>query len=140
MPPQGLWKRAATGVQFKKAILACRNSGEDDREFVRIILSDPVITSYESSCDSVDQESPIDRITIDYSKIELEYRAAKRMASAASSRVRMYDTRSEKSDNRGQRRKSVSLCAVKRFRISRGNHAPRQLGRSSRKLSERRWR
>jgi hypothetical protein len=36
--------------------------------------------------------------------------------------------------------KSVSLCAVKRFRSSRGNHAPRQLGRSSRKLSERRWR
>ncbi len=34
----------------------------------------------------------------------------------------------------------VSVCAVKRFRISRGNHAPRQLGRSSRKLSERRWR
>jgi type VI secretion system secreted protein Hcp len=72
-----LMEACATGVQFKKAILACRNSAEEDREFVRITLSDPVITSYESSCDSVDQESPIDRITIEYSKIELEYRERK---------------------------------------------------------------
>lgn len=72
-----LMEACATGVRFKKAVLVCRNAAERDREFVRITMIDLVIASYESSCDSVDQETPTDRITIEYSKIEFDYRERK---------------------------------------------------------------
>jgi type VI secretion system secreted protein Hcp len=66
----------ATGKHLKEAVLTARRAGKAQQEFLVIKLSQVLVSSYETA-GSAGGISPIDQVSLGYSKIELEYRPQK---------------------------------------------------------------
>ena len=66
-----LWLACASGQHLKSAVLTCRRPGKSPVEFLKITLSDVMISSYE--LDGSDEESPLDQFGLAYAKIVTEY-------------------------------------------------------------------
>lgn len=66
-----LWLACASGKHVKSAVLTCRRAGKSPVEFLKITLSDVVVSSYE--LDGSDEEPPLDQIGLAYAKIETQY-------------------------------------------------------------------
>jgi type VI secretion system secreted protein Hcp len=64
----------ATGEHIKKAILTCRKAGKEQQEYLKILFSDLLVSSYQTSGSG---EAPMDQISLNYNKIEIEYREQK---------------------------------------------------------------
>jgi len=62
----------ASGEHFKKAVLMARKPGGDRQDYLIITLSDVLVTSYQVGGSNGDV--PTDEISINFSKIEFEYR------------------------------------------------------------------
>lgn len=66
-----------TGEHFDKATLTCRRAGKEQQEYLTVVLS-PVIVSSFSHAGSNDSESiPKDIVTLNYGKIEFKYKDQK---------------------------------------------------------------
>jgi type VI secretion system secreted protein Hcp len=66
----------ATGEHLKEATLVCRKSGGDAQEYMKIKMSDLIISSYQTGGSSGDV-IPVDQIAVNFSKIEVEYKPQK---------------------------------------------------------------
>ena len=66
-----LWLACAEGKHIKTAVLTCRRAGKSPVEFLKITLSDVLVSSYE--LDGSDDEPPLDQIALAYGKIVTEY-------------------------------------------------------------------
>jgi len=69
-----LWLACASGTHIKSAVLTCRRRGKAPVEFLTIVLSDVVVSSYE--VDGSDEEPPLDQIAFSYAKVETHYMPA----------------------------------------------------------------
>ncbi len=69
-----LWLACAEGKHIKSAVLTCRRGGKAPVEFLTIVLSDVVVSSYE--VDGSDEEPPLDQISLSYAKVETHYTPA----------------------------------------------------------------
>jgi type VI secretion system secreted protein Hcp len=69
-----LLKACATGEHLKKAVLTYRKAGKDQQDYMVVTFSDVLITNYETGYDQTDT-LPTDQFGIDFSKIEMEYKA-----------------------------------------------------------------
>ena len=63
--------RCASGKHIKSAVLTCRRAGKAPVEFLKITLTDVVITSYE--IDGTQEEPPVDQVGLAFAKIETAY-------------------------------------------------------------------
>jgi type VI secretion system secreted protein Hcp len=68
-PP--LFLACASGQHFKDATLTARQAGGS--EFLRIALTDVVVTSYQIGGAETDQ--PLDSVSFGFAKVEIEYRS-----------------------------------------------------------------
>ena len=68
-----LWHACASGKHIPSAVLTCRRAGKEPVEFLKITISDVLVTSFE--LDGSDEEPPLDQIAFAYAKIKTEYRA-----------------------------------------------------------------
>ena|SRR5688572_10437672 len=66
----------ATGDHIKSAILTCRKAGGDQQEYMKITMSDLLVSSYQSGGSSGDV-IPLDQVSLNFSKIEFEYKPQK---------------------------------------------------------------
>jgi type VI secretion system secreted protein Hcp len=66
----------ATGEHLKSATLVCRKAGGDQQEYMKIVMSDLLVSSYQTGGSSGDVV-PIDQISLNFSKIEYEYKPQK---------------------------------------------------------------
>jgi type VI secretion system secreted protein Hcp len=66
-----LWQACASGKHIKTAVLTCRKAAKAPVEFLKITLTDVLVTSYE--LDGSDEEPPLDQIGLGYAKIVTEY-------------------------------------------------------------------
>jgi type VI secretion system secreted protein Hcp len=66
-----LWLACANATHIKTAILTARKAGKPPQEFLTIVLSDIVVTSYE--VDGSDDEPPLDQVSFSYGKVETRY-------------------------------------------------------------------
>ena len=66
-----LWLACASGQHIKSAILTCRKPGKAPLEFLKITLTDVLISSYE--IDGSDEEPPLDQIALAFAKVETVY-------------------------------------------------------------------
>jgi type VI secretion system secreted protein Hcp len=64
----------ATGEHIKNAILTCLKAGKEQQEYLKITFSDILISSYQTSGSG---EAPMDQISLNYNKIEIEYKEQK---------------------------------------------------------------
>ena len=64
----------ANGKHLKEAVLTCRKAGETQQNFLIVTMSDVLISSYQTG-GSQAGEVPMDQISLNYSKIEIDYLA-----------------------------------------------------------------
>lgn len=70
-----LFLACASGQQIKQATLTVRKAGEQQQEFLIIKLSDLLISQYQTSGGG--DEVPMDQISLNFGRLEVEYRPQK---------------------------------------------------------------
>ena len=60
----------ANGSHIKEALLTCRKAGKEQQEYLKIKFTDLLVSSFQTSGSS---ETPVDSISLNFSKIEYEY-------------------------------------------------------------------
>jgi type VI secretion system secreted protein Hcp len=67
----------ATGEHIKSALLTCREAGKEQHPYLKIKFTDLLISSYQIGGARGDDHKPVDHVSFNYSKIEIEYHAQK---------------------------------------------------------------
>jgi type VI secretion system secreted protein Hcp len=86
----------ATGEHFKKATLICRKAGKEQQEFLKITLSDLLVSSYQTGGSSHGGVVPTDQFSLNFAKIEYEYKPQKTDGSLDSPVKAGYDLKANK--------------------------------------------
>lgn len=63
----------ATGDHIKSAVLTCRKAGKEQQEYLKIKFSDLLVSNYQTG-GSDGQEVPVESISLNFSKVEMEYK------------------------------------------------------------------
>jgi len=71
-----LFLACATGDHIKKAVLTCRKAGKDQQEYMKFTFSDLLVSSYQTGGSEGDVV-PMEQISLNYAKIEVEYKEQK---------------------------------------------------------------
>jgi type VI secretion system secreted protein Hcp len=66
-----LFLTCASGQHVKSALLTCRLSGAGQVEFLKIKLSDALVTSYQVGGSA--PEEPLDQVSLSFARIDVEY-------------------------------------------------------------------
>jgi type VI secretion system secreted protein Hcp len=86
----------ASGEHIKKAVLSCRKAGKDQQEFLKITLSDVLVSSYQTGGSGHGDIVPTDQISINFSKIEQEYKEQKADGTLGGAVTAGWDVKSNK--------------------------------------------
>ena len=63
----------ANGEHIKGALLTCRKAGKEQQEFLKYKFSDLLISSYQTGGSGGSDVIPMDQISFNFAKIEVEY-------------------------------------------------------------------
>jgi type VI secretion system secreted protein Hcp len=66
----------ANGQHIKSGILTCRKAGTEQQEYLKVTFSDLIVSSYQTG-GSANDVVPTDQISLNFSKIEYEYKPQK---------------------------------------------------------------
>jgi len=72
-----LFLACAEGEHIKKAVLTCRKAGKEQQEFLKVTMSDLLVSSFQTSGSAHGDEIPMDQCSLNFSKIEYEYKDQK---------------------------------------------------------------
>lgn len=72
-----LFLACANGQHIKEGTLTCRKAGTDQQEFLKIKLSDIMVSSYQSGGSAHSDVVPTDQFSLNFAKIEMEYKPQK---------------------------------------------------------------
>ena len=67
----------ANGEHIKKATLTCRKAGKEQQEYLKVEMSDILVSSYQTGGSASNDAIPMDQISLNFSKIEMEYKPQK---------------------------------------------------------------
>jgi type VI secretion system secreted protein Hcp len=67
----------ASGEHIKKAVLTCRKAGKEQQEFLKVTLSDIIVSSFQTGGSASSEVIPMDQIALNFAKIEKEYKEQK---------------------------------------------------------------
>lgn len=67
----------ASGQHIKVATLTVRKAGKDQQEYYIVKLSDNLVSSYQSGGSEGSNALPVDQFSLNFSKIEFEYKSQK---------------------------------------------------------------
>lgn len=66
----------ASGQHIKSVEMVCRKAGKDQQEYLKVTMSDVLISSYQVGGSQGDVV-PVDQVSMNFSKIEMEYKSQK---------------------------------------------------------------
>lgn len=72
-----LFLACASGQHIPKAVLVCRKAGTEQQEFLTITMTDLLVSSYQTGGSAGSSVVPTDQISLNFSKIEWEYKEQK---------------------------------------------------------------
>lgn len=72
-----LFLACARGDHIKSAVLTCRKAGKEQQEYLKVTFSDILVSSFQTSGSGGADVLPMDQISLNFSKIEFEYREQK---------------------------------------------------------------
>ncbi|HYE73626.1 MAG TPA: type VI secretion system tube protein Hcp [Blastocatellia bacterium] len=72
-----LMELCATGKHIPKAVLTVRKAGGEQQEYLKVTFTDLLVSSYQTGGSSHGSVVPTDQISLNYSKIEFEYKEQK---------------------------------------------------------------
>src|SRR5262245_51716010 len=67
----------ATGEHFTEAVLTCRKAGKDQQEYLKIHMKDLLVSSFSVGGHAGTSVVPLERISLNFSKIVYEYKEQK---------------------------------------------------------------
>lgn len=67
----------ATGEHIKNALLTCREAGKEQHPYLTIKFTDLLISSYQIGGSRGEDHKPVDHVSFNYTKIEIEYKEQK---------------------------------------------------------------
>jgi type VI secretion system secreted protein Hcp len=86
----------ATGQHIPKATLTCRKAGGKQEEFLKITFQDLLVSSYQTGGSAHGDAVPSDQISINFSKIEFEYKEQNEKGAVGSPVKAGYDLKANK--------------------------------------------
>jgi len=86
----------ATGEHIPKGVLTCRKAGKEQQEFLKVTMSDLLVSSYQTGGSGHGDVVPTDQISINFSKIEWEYKEQKPDGSLGGAVKAGYDVKANK--------------------------------------------
>jgi type VI secretion system secreted protein Hcp len=92
-----LFLACATGQHIKKAILTCRKAGKEQQEYLKWNFDDLLISSYQTGGSGHGDALPVDQISFNFSKVEVEYKEQKPDGSLGGAVKAGYDVKAQKS-------------------------------------------
>lgn len=90
-----LMKACACGEAIPEAILTCRKAGKEQQEFFSVKLTDLLVSSYVTS-GSGGAVIPIDTVTMNFGKVEMEYKEQKADGTLGGSIKKYYNLKEQK--------------------------------------------
>ena len=72
-----LFLSCASGKHISKAVLTARKSGASQADFLTLTMSDLLVSSYQTAGSETADTVPMDQVSLNFSKIEFEYKAQK---------------------------------------------------------------
>jgi type VI secretion system secreted protein Hcp len=67
----------ATGDHIKSAVLVCRKAGKDQQEYLKVTFTDTLVSSYQTTGTGAADVIPMDQISLNFTKVEMEYKEQK---------------------------------------------------------------
>lgn len=86
----------ATGQHIKSMVLVCRKAGGDKQEYLKVTLTDVLVSSYQSMALGTDGPIPKEEIKLNYGVIKYEYKPQKSDGSLEGSIAVGYDRHANK--------------------------------------------
>lgn len=80
-----LFLKCASGEHIKTAVLTARKAGQTQLEFLKVTLSDVLVSSYQSGGSAGSDTVPTDQFALNFAKVEYEYVPQKADGSADAS-------------------------------------------------------
>jgi len=90
-----LFLACATGEHFKKAVLTCRKAGKEQQEFLKVTLQDLLVSTYQSGGSGHSDVIPMDQVSLNFTKIEFDYKEQKADGSLGAGAKVGYDVKSQ---------------------------------------------
>lgn len=72
-----LFLACASGEHIKSALLTCRKAGKEQQEFMKVTMTDVLVSSYQTGGSGSGDVLPMDQISLNFAKIEIEYKPQK---------------------------------------------------------------
>ncbi len=86
-----LFISCATGAHFKTAVLTARKAGKGQQEYLKITMSDVMISSYQVGGSEGSGVVPSDQVSLNFAKLELSYKEQKPDGSLGGEAKQTYD-------------------------------------------------
>jgi type VI secretion system secreted protein Hcp len=90
-----LFLACAQGDHIKNAILTCRKAGRDQQEFMKVTMNDVLVSSFQIG-GAGSGNSPTDQISLNFAKIEIEYKERDATGKLMGSIKKWFDLKSMK--------------------------------------------
>ncbi len=91
-----LFLACARGDHIKSAVLTCRKAGKDQQEYLKVTFSDILVSSFQTSGTASADMVPMDQISLNFAKIEFEYREQKADGTLGGAIKSWYDLKQNK--------------------------------------------
>ena len=72
-----LFLSCCNGAHIKSATLVARKAGKDQQEFLKIVLSDVLVSSFQSGGSGGGDVIPMEQVSLNFGKVEMEYKEQK---------------------------------------------------------------
>ncbi|MGE0826409.1 MAG: Hcp family type VI secretion system effector [Candidatus Binatia bacterium] len=72
-----LFLACASGEHIPDGLLTCRKAGKEQQEFLKIKFTDILVSSYQTGGSQGSDVIPMDQISLNFAKIEVEYKEQK---------------------------------------------------------------
>jgi type VI secretion system secreted protein Hcp len=89
-----LFLACAQGEHIKNAILTCRKAGKDKQEFMKVTMNDVLVSSFQIG--GAGGVVPTDQISLNFAKIEVEYKEQDATGKLVGSIKKWFDLKSMK--------------------------------------------
>ena len=91
-----LFLACANGEHIKKAVLVCRKAGKEQQEFMTVTMSDLLVSSFQTGGSGHGDILPTDQISLNFAKIEFEYKEQKTDGTLGAATKAGYDLKANK--------------------------------------------
>jgi type VI secretion system secreted protein Hcp len=91
-----LFLACASGQHIKCGVLICRKAGTHQQEYLKITLTDVIVSGYQAGGNAGSKLVPVDQISLNYAQIEFEYREQKHDGSLAGATKAGWDLKANK--------------------------------------------